>query len=41
MKLYPLDLGNIEYDEGFPLAYVGKPRTPVAVLLACADPRLT
>jgi glyoxylase-like metal-dependent hydrolase (beta-lactamase superfamily II) len=23
MKLYPLDLGNIEYDEGFPLALAG------------------
>lgn len=47
MKLYPLDLGNIEYDEGFPLAYAGvstlsaptpaSPRRKVAIIGALID----
>jgi len=47
MKLYPLDLGNIEYDEGFPLAGAGvstlsepspaSPRRKVAIIGALID----
>jgi len=47
VKLYPLDLGNIEYDEGFPLAGAGvstlsepspaSPRRKVAIIGALID----
>src|SRR2546428_472175 len=47
MKLYPLDLGRFEYDEGFPLAGAGastlsdpnpgSPRRKVAIIAALID----